>query len=398
MGEKKKVFQCTVCGRIHSRAEGKCPCGADLAIFGKWMDDPEETIQPDPIPPKPDPTTPGPDPVPPKPDPTVPKPEPVLPPPKPKPRIGIFVKIVCVLAGVFLLVLISAFARAVLDISEKDSSEPAEKTAEQTAEDDGGDTEPTPTETPDPTASATPTEAADEKGIITISNGTEKIFFNVFLFPDSADKGSDLQGADLVQVSGEEITASIPFREEKNCYIIVVMEDGNILEFFDVFLVHNDHITISETVNGGSIDIMRDGRQSTVYGEKRSYTEAFEYTRLRLISFLNGSNYEFTEIYIYESDAKTIGDNLAELKLKDGKWSPYDVLKFNTDSTKTKDIYLIDSEGNGWLYENVNLSRVFCLDNDLDEEGNPELLLIRSGEDVEIISGVFYQDQDDETT
>mgnify|MGYP006069589387 FL=1 len=147
MGEKKKVFQCTVCGRIHSRAEGKCPCGADLAIFGKWMDDPEETIQPDPIPPKPDPTTPGPDPVPPKPDPTVPKPEPVLPPPKPKPRIGIFVKIVCVLAGVFLLVLISAFARAVLDISEKDSSEPAEKTAEQTAEDDGGDTEPTPTET-----------------------------------------------------------------------------------------------------------------------------------------------------------------------------------------------------------------------------------------------------------
>ena len=232
MGEKKKVFQCTVCGRIHSRAEGKCPCGADLAIFGKWMDDPEETIQPDPIPPKPDPTTPGPDPVPPKPDPTVPKPEPVLPPPKPKPRIGIFVKIVCVLAGVFLLVLISAFARAVLDISEKDSSEPAEKTAEQTAEDDGGDTEPTPTETPDPTASATPTEATDEKGIITISNGTEKIFFNVFLFPDSADKGSDLQGADLVQVSGEEITASIPFREEKNCYIIVVMEDGNILEFF----------------------------------------------------------------------------------------------------------------------------------------------------------------------
>lgn len=170
------------------------------------------------------------------------------------------------------------------------------------------------------------------------------------------------------------------------------------MEFFDVFLVHNDHITISETVNGGSIDIMRDGRQSTVYGEKRSYTEAFEYTTLRLISFLNGSNYEFTEIYIYESDAKTIGDNLAELKLKDGKWSPYDVLKFNTDSTKTKDIYLIDSEGNGWLYENVNLSRVFCLDNDLDEEGNPELLLIRSGEDVEIISGVFYQDQDDETT
>lgn len=466
--EKKEVFQCQVCGRTHRRAEGKCFCGADLQIFGKWVAAPEPLVGPHIDPDvikkhdeemkerreeelkkkqeeelkkkrekeKIDKRA--------KEDPVIMKDHEktddleIRKPKKPGRKLA---KIAATLGFIIVFALVSVMVSEWLDTGEDRrtvSREEGESTSGGGGEDPAdasGDTlddeeseipQDTPEESdhpgdtqeepesedlkdtpdpdgsePDPTITGTPEESEESGADISLAgmicNETENAVYSVFMFSKNSDEVYDMLGSENILVDGSRQDIMVSVSEEKNYNLMVLNDTGEVFGFMDVAFGENDGLTLSERAGVPLLTVTKaDGNLIFREGETRQLrdlTSEFAWMRVPLC---NDTRYDFSELYIYDSGTEDRGSNLIEFWLEDDILNPYDNFKFIAEWDTPKDVYFLDTEGDIWLYENVDFSGAFCIYNRLNEEGQPELVLVYSDpidseDDFMVVSGGLWE-------
>lgn len=360
MGEEKnRKCECQVCHRLYDRGEGVCECGADLATFGKWIEV----------------DGPGPEPEPPR---------------KIWKVVGLIALILLVAAGgVF------AYIRMGPEKANEEAEERQEAQADIPEESLIEETEPETTETP----SETP-EAADDleenATTLQVTNANMDMFIHVFVYPDGGyGGGTDILGWEKVLACTEEGSAStwathLP-QEAHSYWVDVVTGGGTVYRFTGVpGTLENCNLFFNLQQEEPELRVITSEGDVSIKGTEETYQDVYGYMDARLICCVNAVTYDFDEVYVYEHGADSSGENQA-LHLTDGLWSSYEVLKINVESSKTYDIRLVDTEGDVWFYENVDLSGVYNFYNELDDEGYPRLLLSRGKDDAEFVSGQFVE-------
>ncbi len=421
--EKKEVFQCQVCGRIHRRAEGKCFCGADLEIFGKWvtnidpdiirwrqeeerrkkqeeesgyggdsnygkrekkikeyqvsMNDHDKTKDPEIR--------------------------------KPKKKSRKLAKVVGTLGFIFVFVLVSVLVSELLDTggdSRTVSQEEGESTSgggeEDPADASGNMPKEEESEIPQDTPEQETEDGSEERDADTslagmICNETEKAIYNIFMYPENSDEGYDVLGNENILLDGsrQEIPALI-FGE--GSYDLMVLNDaGAVFSFGDVTFGENDGLTLSERDGVPLLTVTKaSGETISAEGDSYQYKDVYSDFTWMKVPLCNDTRYDFRELYIYDSGTEDRGNNLIEVWLEDDVLNPYDNFKIIAEWDTPKDVYFLDSEGDIWLYENVDFSGVYCIYNRLNEEGQPELSLVYSNpidsvDDFSVVSGGLWE-------
>lgn len=446
--EKKEVFQCQVCGRIHRRAEGKCFCGADLEIFGKWVAEPKPkgpNIDPDIIK-KPDEETKkkqedekesrgnsyhGKENEEIKEDPAgkkkkrekkADKKKKIKEPKKPGRKLA---KAAGTLVFILVFALVSVLVSEWLDTggdSRTVSREERESTSGgwEDPADASGDTledeeSEIPQDTPepdepeqgqDPTITSMPEEeteeGSEESGVDTslsgmICNETENAIYNIFMYPESSDEGYDVLGNENILLDGsrQEIPALI---SGEDSYDLMVLNDaGAVFSFWDVIFGENDGLTLSERDGAPLLTVTKaSGETISAKGDNYQYRDVYSDFTWMKVPICNDTRYDFSELYVYDSGTEDRGTNLIELWLEDDVLNPYDNFKIIAEWDTPKDVYFLDTEGDIWLYESVDFSGAFCIYNRLNEEGQPELVLVYSDpidseDDFMVVSGGLWE-------
>ena len=388
--ENKRMFQCMVCGRIHSRAEGRCPCGADLAVFGKWLDEPD-LPEPDIL--KPDP----PEPVPPEPDPPEPDPVPIK-------KGRRFLKVAGILAGAFVIFLICIFILDTMNHRQDDDPGHGEETADA-AEKQSDDSAADSTDTPMPSESAVPTQkaAADSEEeesskltLTSISNETDDVIYSIAVYTRIPEgPGREVLGRETILLDGytQEIETSVSNAEQYE--IAMITENGEVMLFDSLVLQMGDSLKVSEE---GTIPVLtiqnRAGEEISAEGIKTSYQEVYGGAPNVNIPFCNATNNNFKELYLYETETDDMGNNIVADSLKDGLLNPYDNLKMDIDLSTNQDVYLVDERGWTWYFENVDFSGVYCIFVRVNDNNMPELLLRYSYTEANAVTGIFYNNNE----
>lgn len=457
--EKKEVFQCQVCGRTHRRAEGKCFCGADLEIFGKWVAAPEPLVGPNIDPDvikkhdeemkkqkdekefrensdhgKEDEET--------KEDPVRKKKKREKKEDKkkkikePKKSGRKLAKAAGTLGFIFVFALVSVMVSEWLDTGEDSRTvsreegestsgggeeDPADASGDMPKEEESEIPQDTPEEaddlqdTPepdepeqgqDPTITGTPEQETEEgsggrdadtslAGMI--RNETENAVYNIFMYPENSDEGYDVLGNENILLGGsrQEIPA---FISGEGSYDLMVLNDaGAVFSFWDVTLGENDGITLSERDGVPLLTVTKaSGETISAEGDSYQYKDVYSDFTWMKVPLCNDTRYDFSELYIYDSGTEDRGSNLIEFWLEDDILNPYDNFKFIAEWDTPKDVYFLDTEGDIWLYENVDFSGAFCIYNRLNEEGQPELFLVYSDpidseDDFMVVSGGLWE-------
>lgn len=380
MGEKKKAYQCTVCNKIHSRAEGKCPCGADLATFGKEIDDPdseniEEIHRPDPVPPKPDPV--------------------------PIKKGRRFLKVAGILAGVFVIFLICIFILDTMKHRQDDEPDHAGETADA-AEERSDDSAADPTDTPMPSASAVPTQEAvgdpeEEMEPGNIYNAMEENIYSIFLYQDNQPVGSDIVCSDTIFWKKTWAKTNKTWAEIQagNYNLDVINSQGKVLAFRDVSLKPDDTLEfrMEEDVPYLNIQLHDREEKMSFQGNAYFYQDYYEDESFACKQLFNITDYTFKEMYIYSADTDNTGDNLIKLYLSDDVLNPKDSMKCNIDLTSSQSVYLTDDDGGIWFYENIDFSGAHLISIWLDDKGQPCLLLSYGKDPEKLMAGKYYKDE-----
>ena len=230
-----------------------------------------------------------------------------------------------------------------------------------------------------------------------ICNETENAVYSVFMFSKNSDEVYDMLGSENILVDGSRQDIMVSVSEEKNYDLMVLNDTGEVFGFMDVAFGENDGLTLSERAGVPLLTVTKaDGNLIFREGETRQLrdlTSEFAWMRVPLC---NDTRYDFSELYIYDSGTEDRGSNLIEFWLEDDILNPYDNFKFIAEWDTPKDVYFLDTEGDIWLYENVDFSGAFCIYNRLNEEGQPELVLVYSDpidseDDFMVVSGGLWE-------
>lgn len=441
--EKQELCQCQVCGRRYNRAEGTCICGADLSIFGKWISESEKPVPDNPTPDKPVPDNPTPDkPGPGKPEPDKPKPdkpepnkqkpkkpvpdnptpdnptpdkpkpykpkwdEPEPDDPKPKKKRGgllkrILIALVAIIVCIVLIIVINMIFFSGNDYdygstpSYGDETEDIAQEDQQEDEPDGEDDGEPEEILEDPAEEMLPEDQTGSAASYTVINDTEDIFLNIFLYPEDADYGVDLLGWEYILENGMNESFEVSFDEAESYDMAVVADTGEVFVYPALSFKKNATFLFAEDSETPRLTIIERDGQTTPRGATSTYGEIYAQAATRSIPLLNVTKYDFEGVYVYLRGSFDRGENLTERYLSDEMMNSGDTLKFIMESSLPHYLYLVDTEGDGWMYENVDLSEVYCAINSLDDDGEPELSLFRSDGEVEVVYGSLWDETDD---